>query len=287
MSDSKWRGGLPEFRRKIGDPAFIAGLVARPGLGDAVEARVRESLNELDESLVALEAAGGPRGRVLEIGAGLGLFGAYLKSHGVDYTGIEPSDAAFGRHAPLLQAIIDALGVDAPTILPIGASALDPATHGRFDVIFSSNVMEHVLDLPQAMQALAAVLAPGGVMAHICPNYAMPYEPHFGLPLVPLRPRATARIMRRLASHPVWHSLNFVTAARIARLARDNGLTITFLPGQMHRAFARLFSDPVFATRQAHLMRVGAWMRRLGLLQLLRVMPARLGTPMLFVCRHA
>ena len=36
----------------------------------------------------------------------------------------------------------------------------------------------------------------GGAMIHMCPNYFVPYEPHFGIPLIPFAPRATQRFFR-------------------------------------------------------------------------------------------
>src|SRR6185369_16311116 len=98
------------------------------------------------------------------------------------------------------------------------AAELDPARDGLFDVIFSINVLEHCQPLPETVLALSKVLAPGGMMIHTCPNYRVPYEPHFRLLLVPFAPRLTARLIPRLASDPLWQSLNFVTAGDLRRI---------------------------------------------------------------------
>jgi 2-polyprenyl-3-methyl-5-hydroxy-6-metoxy-1,4-benzoquinol methylase len=66
---------------------------------------------------------------------------------------------------------------------------------GTFDLIFSNNVFEHVRDVQAALATLGALLRPGRVMVHNCPNYDVPYEPHFGIPLLPLRPASTARVL--------------------------------------------------------------------------------------------
>ena len=47
----------------------------------------------------------------------------------------------------------------------------------------------------RALEALDALLSPGGMMIHHCPNYTVPFEPHFGIPLVPGAPERTAALL--------------------------------------------------------------------------------------------
>ena len=80
---------------------------------------------------------------------------------------------------------------------------------------------------------MRSVLAPAGSMVHTCPNYHVPYEPHFGIPLVPGVPSATRFVLPgRIASSGLWRSLNFVTSTGLRRTARRAGLTVEFEPGE-------------------------------------------------------
>ena len=120
-------------------------------------------------------------------------------------------------------------------------------------------------------------------MWHTCPNYVFPYEPHFGFPLIPLFPRATAAFLpRRVSSGELWRSLNFITYFGLKRLARANGMNTTFLGGTMAEALRRLDSDKEFASRQSgmpsRIYRVAKAIRGISAIQAL---PAAVSTPMM------
>ena len=132
---------------------------------------------------------------------------------------------------------------------------------------------------------MVAVLAPAGRMVHLCPNYAVPYEPHFGLPLVPFAPRATALLKPSLREDGLWRSLNFVTYRRVTRCALSSALRVKFAPGMMRRAFQRLDGDPIYRERQRGLVTaIFPILRALGLLRLVGALPYQVATPMLFEC---
>jgi SAM-dependent methyltransferase len=172
----------------------------------------------------------------------------------------------------------------------LGAEHLDPDTHGRFDLIFSANVVEHIQPLGAAIGALSRVLAPGGVMRHVCPNYHFPYEPHLAIPLVPFAPKLTCHVLSsKIASNGhIWRTLNFVTATRMRRLARANGLDIEFEKGVMGRFFGRLREDPVFARRHRGLLTSIAKTTVVGPLieSFLRAIPPMAATPMIMTLKH-
>ena len=106
-------------------------------------------------------------------------------------------------------------------------------------------------------------------MVHLCPNYAVPYEPHFSRLLIPLAPRLTARFLPvSVGTSSLWRSLNFITLPQIRRLAVRHGLRATFASGQMHKAFERLGSDEEFARRHSPLVHAaGRFLRATGLLE--------------------
>lgn len=276
------------FLARFRSAEFVALLAARL---EWPEPRVRETFEpffgEIDVGLGIARRELGTGQRVLEVGAGLGLVSFELRREGHDVTALEPAGEGFDFFRVAAEEVRRAAAdIDLP-FLDLEAGALDPEVHGTFDYIFSVHVLEHVSDLDATFAAMVSVLRPGGAMVHLCPNYAIPYEPHFSLPLVPLAPRLTAWLApRRLANHPLWRSLNFITHGDLVRLSRQHGLTVSFAPHQLHEAFLRLGQDEAFADR--HRGAVTAVHRVLsgsGLLGLLRRLPPSLATPLLATMR--
>jgi 2-polyprenyl-3-methyl-5-hydroxy-6-metoxy-1,4-benzoquinol methylase len=224
--------------------------------------------------------------RMLEVGAGAGVVAAFLFEQGADLLAIEPAASGFERFEPVRVLLAERAPM--PMIEPLTADQLDPATHGLYDVIFSVNVLEHMQPLEPNLDALAAVLAPGGRMIHTCPNYRVPYEPHFRIPLVPGRPALTRLVARRASRDPIWKSLNWIGAGDIVRFADRHGLELRFLPGQLAAALHRLRYDEAFARRQhGPIVTVLRLADASGLARLLARLPPAWMTPMTFVVRKA
>jgi SAM-dependent methyltransferase len=221
-------------------------------------------------------------GRILEVGAGLGMLSSYLRKLGHDIVALEPCTSGFDFFTGIQAVLLEEAGTDMP-VLRVGAEELSPSNHDYFHFIFSINVLEHIPDATGAMRGMTSVLASGGRMWHTCPNYAFPYEPHFGLPLIPLFPRATTLLLpHRVSESQLWQSLNFITYFRLKQLARANGLSTTFRAGTMAEALSRLDSDYEFATRQSGLAsQIYRMLKAIGGLSLIEALPAAVSTPMM------
>ncbi|HEV7523393.1 MAG TPA: methyltransferase domain-containing protein [Acidimicrobiia bacterium] len=229
-----------------------------------------------------------PGVRALEIGSGLGFVSLALRDAGYDVVALEPVGEGFDFFAAAQPVIRAAAGMTME-VLEIGVEELDPQRHGRFDAGFSVHVLEHVPDLDASFRGMAAVLAPEGRMAHVCPNYHVPYEPHVGIPLIPFAPSATRRLFpRRVEQHEgVWNSLNFITSSQVRKLARTYGLRATFERGTMYDFVARLSNDPVFADRHdSAAMKTIERLDRSNALAFMKRIPPSLATPMLFHLAH-
>ena len=260
----------------------------RPDLLEKLDTYLNEVPVALDLLAPLLDAVA-PR-RILEVGSGIGAVTACLRAEGHDVVAIEPAGPGF-EDMRLLQQTIEATvaalrsgaaSSDASP-LPIGVDDLDPAVHGRFDVVFSANVLEHVPDPISALARMHSVLVEGGVQRHVCPNYAFPYEPHFFLPIVPFVPSLTRLLLPgRITQTGLWESLNFVTARQVRRWARRASVEVRFNRGVLAEAVERFLADPVFAERHAGLRRVVRLLQRLGVVPLLRRLPAGLVSPMRF-----
>lgn len=99
-----------------------------------------------------------PQARVLEIGAGTGEQALELNRRGYDITAIEIADSSYALNRQF--PIIDYDGKHIP--LP----------DASVDIVFSSNVLEHVPDLPQMHAEIKRILKPTGYCIHVLPTHS-------------------------------------------------------------------------------------------------------------------
>lgn len=94
--------------------------------------------------------------RILELGAGSGW-----QAHQLSHLGhsVEALDIEDSRH--LAQTVYPVKIYDGHTL---------PYDSSTFDVVFSSNVLEHVLDIDGFEKEIYRVLKPGGMAVHILPT---------------------------------------------------------------------------------------------------------------------
>lgn len=100
--------------------------------------------------------AGQPR--VLEIGGGTGLQAALIAATGADVHSIDVAPAPAGARIHFPVQLYDGRSI--------------PFSDCSFDLIFSSNVLEHIADLDRAVAEMERVLKPGGMAIHILPTPA-------------------------------------------------------------------------------------------------------------------
>lgn len=96
--------------------------------------------------------------RILEIGAGTGLQALELQRRGFDVMAIEVADSAYA--SVRVFPVIDYDGIH----IPFGAQS--------FDVVFSSNALEHVRDLEGLHAEIRRVLKAQGIAIHVLPTHA-------------------------------------------------------------------------------------------------------------------
>ena len=96
---------------------------------------------------------------------------------------------------------------------------------------------------------LTNVLAKHGIMIHACPNYAVPYEPHFGIPLIHFFPKLTPLIFKKCLNSELWNSLNFVSTFKLKRICTKNNLVINYHREVLYKTFRSLAFDLLFPFR--------------------------------------
>ena len=97
-----------------------------------------------------------PGSSVLEIGAGAGWQSKLLAEYGL---GVEAIDVEDSRYES--QRIWPVLIYDGENI---------PFPDSHFDVVFSSNVLEHIKQVDQFLDEIKRVLKPDGIAVHIVPS---------------------------------------------------------------------------------------------------------------------
>jgi 2-polyprenyl-6-hydroxyphenyl methylase/3-demethylubiquinone-9 3-methyltransferase len=106
--------------------------------------------------------------KILDIGCGGGLLAEPMARLGGEVTGIDvtaPAINAARTHAKSMQ-----LGIDYQVI-----TAEDLAASGaKFDVIYASEVIEHVADRSLFIKAIATMMAPNGVVVITTINRSLP-----------------------------------------------------------------------------------------------------------------
>ncbi|HSE69072.1 MAG TPA: class I SAM-dependent methyltransferase [Gemmatimonadales bacterium] len=286
-ADNSLQPRLDAFLARLPVGVIVSRVQATSSFGrEAIASTLKTFINETHATLAVVESRIDRNQRVLEVGAGICLFSAFLKSEGYDIVALEPAIGGYEMFAACKNAILEHFAALNLRVLEIPAGELDPAKHGTFDLIFSNNVIEHIPDLPEALGAMMSVLRPGGQMVHTTANYWFPYEPHYGIPVLVWSPGLTRRVFAsRIGQNPgIWDSLNFLTYGDIQRFAKQHGYRVTFDPELLYGALLRLDSDPVFRARHdngfaALLFRT---LKATGIVRLLKYLPPSWTSPMRF-----
>lgn len=114
--------------------------------------------HELESAMQFLPppAGSGDSSTLLEIGAGTGQQANLLASRGYAVTAIDMPSSHYRNHR--VFPVTDYNGLDIP------------CTSGNIDIIFSSNVLEHVTQIDSLLDETWRVLRVGGVAIHILPT---------------------------------------------------------------------------------------------------------------------
>lgn len=277
------------FAGRLHSPNLIGELAERSDLAaEQVRSQLATSVAEARQTLAVLEGIELRDGaRVLEVGAGLGIASAFLASCGYEVTALEPGGVGFEARRSLGSHIAHVLDASVRWLTE-PAETLDPSRDGRFDLALSNNVLEHVAAPATVLRRIATVMVDDGLSVHSCPNYSVPYEPHFGVPLVPGRPQWTARVLpRSIAGSGLWASLNFVRASDVVGACASFGHEAHFRPAALATSVERLSTDDEFRARHRMLGAIARAASKVGAVPLLRRLPATWSTPMDFLVAPA
>lgn len=243
-------------------------------------------VDEAEEALNVLNPYLRPDLRILEVGGGIALLYCFLKSQGYEIKSLEPGSSGYNKRFEAGKKLCDILGVSVDGWLSTRVEELPQKETKKYDLILSFNVLEHIPPLGSAIGAMKQVLATNGMMVHHCPNYRIPFEPHFNIPLVPFFPRQTHHLYRRLKGNELWEGLNFISATKIQIICKQEGLNVRFHKGVTARSLERMFESELFRERKKGLYIIAKTISFLRLVHFIKVLlPATWNTPMTFEVR--
>jgi ubiquinone/menaquinone biosynthesis C-methylase UbiE len=176
-----------------------------------------------------------PRGkRILEIGSGYGItLISWTKNFGLDVTGVEPEGEGFADTIQVSRQLCELNGVPPDRVVVSEGETL-PFPDASFDIVYSSNAIEHCQDPAKVLREAIRVLKPGGILHAEAPNFTSYFEGHYYVVMPPLlfsgllpwwvktifgRDPSFARTLRT-EINPIW------LRRTIASIARDQPVTI-------------------------------------------------------------
>ncbi len=157
--------------------------------------------------------------KLLEIGSGFGAFiiNSMIQHSTLSY-GVEPESVCYETSRDLLTAC----GIS-PGIIKNACGENLPYEDNFFDLVYSSNVIEHVQDPEAVFSEALRVLRPGGYIFFVIPNYGSWWDGHYGIFWLPNMSKNCARwYVKLLGRAPEFiDSLQLLNQKQIGDITRN------------------------------------------------------------------
>ena len=198
---------------------------------------------------------------LVEVGSGIGLLAMNLAAKGFEVTAFEPQASGFTDMNKMRNHITTNWSGVMPQI-NFRDTSINSATRldRSADYIFAINVIEHVPDYKALIADALKMKTSKGVMRIICPNYAIPYEPHLELPVI-FNKSLTWRIFkRRILNSPMdnprefWQDLSWPSQRRLKKTFVELNVKVKFSRDATNFYINRALSDTTFLDRKGRII---------------------------------
>tara|TARA_B110000444_G_C18664619_1_gene512379 strand:- start:78 stop:896 length:819 start_codon:yes stop_codon:yes gene_type:complete len=188
---------------------------------------------------------------ILEIGSGTGVLLNELKLlyPKKKFVGVDPNESGFHNYEGISKKINKSNIVK--------KSVNNFKSNKKFDLIFSTNVFEHVKSQTRYIEKTYNLLNKNGKNIIICPNYDFPYEPHFVLPII-INKKITKIIFKNIiykhekmsGEKGLWDGININGKKKVERILKSKKIVYKFDYLIKDRMIDRILKDDTFKKRQ-------------------------------------
>lgn len=198
---------------------------------------------------------------VIEVGSGIGLLSLHLASLGFEVTAFEPQSSGFNQMNAMRSLISENWKPSAPQV-EFREASLNQTTQLEklADYIFAINVIEHVHNFEELITHAVKAKTPEATMRIVCPNYSIPYEPHFNIPII-----FTKKVTKFIFGHKIhnskipdsdefWGDLSWPTQKKLKKILKSKGWNVEFSRDATHEYLNRAFSDSDFIVRKGRII---------------------------------
>ncbi len=195
---------------------------------------------------------------IVEIGSGTGLLSMYLASLGYKVYSFEPQSSGFKDMQKMKELLKECWASDFPIVNFMN----DYYSESYFkeneviDYFLAVNVIEHIPNYGELIQNVKKKMNSNSIFRIICPNYLIPYEPHFDIPIF-FSKKLTSILLRNKIlnsdlSDPLefWDDLSWPTPSKVKKAVTDSKMSVVFSRQTTKSYLERPFVDDSFKQRK-------------------------------------
>ncbi len=179
---------------------------------------------------------------ILDVGCGGGLLVNYLSIQGYKISGFD--NYLYNPHTKSINNAINSKD------LVVNSEIKNFKSKKKYDLIFMSNVVEHIDDWEGCLVHLEQFLKDSGKIIFLLPNYNFPIEFHFMIPII-INKTITYKIFEKKITnfedthqrYGIWDSLNFITMKQIKNFFINKNYDVSNDKNYIERLLRRLVNN--------------------------------------------
>jgi hypothetical protein len=223
--------------------------------------KIRTYIGEADfyYSILKSDLQGIKKGAtVVEIGSGTGLLSMYIASLGFKVYSFEPQSSGFTDMLKMKEILNHCWESDFPVANFINDYYSDSyfKENEVIDYFLAVNVIEHIPNYGELIQDVKIKMNMNSVFRIICPNYLIPYEPHFDIPIIFNKKLTLILLRKKILSSDLsnslafWDDLSWPTPSKVKRAVMDSRMSIDFSRQTTKSYLERPVMDDSFKQRK-------------------------------------